>query len=74
LALRRCPSNVNFGMVAGNKDGLSSLYYQGAHGGLTTFDPIAPIAGYPAVIYANGGEGAGTCTLRSEFEMISSIP
>jgi hypothetical protein len=29
---------------------------------LTTFKPVAPIEGYPAVIYANGGEGNAVCT------------
>jgi len=57
------PSNVNAGLVTGNKEGLSSLYAQHATGGLTTFKPVAPINGYPAAIYANGGEGEGTCTL-----------
>jgi hypothetical protein len=54
---------VSAGMVVGNKDGLSSLYYQSKHGGLTTFKPVAPIKGYPGVIYENGGEGKGVCTL-----------
>ncbi|AGM10529.1 DUF3558 domain-containing protein [Amycolatopsis keratiniphila] len=57
------PSNVNAGLVTGNKDGLSSLYAQHKSGGLTTFKPVDPIEGYPAVIYANGGEDEGTCTL-----------
>ncbi|MBB5853863.1 DUF3558 domain-containing protein [Amycolatopsis umgeniensis] len=57
------PSTVNAGLVTGNKQGLSTLYAQKARGGLTTFKPVDPIDGYPAVIYANGGEGKGTCTL-----------
>ncbi|MEV7552377.1 DUF3558 domain-containing protein [Amycolatopsis sp. NPDC089917] len=57
------PSNVNAGLVTGNKEGLSSLYSQHATGGLTTFKPVDPVGGYPAVVYANGGEGQGTCTL-----------
>ncbi|RSN59059.1 DUF3558 domain-containing protein [Amycolatopsis sp. WAC 04182] len=56
-------NTVSAGLVAGNKDGLSSLYAQNATGGLTTFKPVEPVAGYPAVVYANGGEGPGTCTL-----------
>ncbi|MGW4126604.1 DUF3558 domain-containing protein [Amycolatopsis japonica] len=56
-------NTVSAGLVAGNKDGLSSLYAQNATGGLTTFKPVEQVAGYPAVVYANGGEGPGTCTL-----------
>ncbi|WP_410601433.1 DUF3558 domain-containing protein [Amycolatopsis sp. lyj-90] len=56
-------NTVSAGLVAGNKDGLSSLYAQHATGGLTTFKPVEQVAGYPAVVYANGGEGPGTCTL-----------
>ncbi|WP_083920477.1 DUF3558 domain-containing protein [Amycolatopsis decaplanina] len=56
-------NTVSAGLVAGNKDGLSSLYAQNAAGGLTTFKPVEQVAGYPAVVYANGGEGPGTCTL-----------
>jgi hypothetical protein len=55
--------NVGAGMVTKNKDGLSGIYSQSARGGLTTFKPVEPIEGYPAVVYANGGEGAGVCTL-----------
>lgn len=57
------PNTLSGGLTTGNKDGLSSLYAQNATGGLTTFKPVDPIDGYPAVIYANGGEGKGTCTL-----------
>ncbi|ANN21480.1 hypothetical protein SD37_00905 [Amycolatopsis orientalis] len=57
------PSTVSAGLAVGNKDGLSALYAQNAAGGLTTFRPVAPVAGHPAVIYANGSEGKGTCTL-----------
>jgi hypothetical protein len=57
------PNTVSAGLTTGNKDGLSALYAQNATGGLTTFKPVAPIDGYPAVIYSNGGEGKGTCTL-----------
>ncbi|MFJ8910812.1 DUF3558 domain-containing protein [Amycolatopsis sp. NPDC102389] len=56
-------NTVSAGLVTGNKDGLSALYSQNAAGGLTTFKPVNPVNGYPAVIYANGGEGRGTCTL-----------
>jgi hypothetical protein len=55
--------NIGAGMVTGNKEGLSSLYYQSTHGGLTTFKPVSAISGYPAVIYANGGERTYACTL-----------
>lgn len=57
------------GTVTGNlnanePDGLSHLYALKAQGsGVTTFQPVADIAGYPAVVYANGGEGAGVCNL-----------
>lgn len=57
------PNTVSAGLNTGNKDGLSSLYTQNATGGLTTFKPVDPVEGYPGVIYANGGEGKGTCTL-----------
>lgn len=32
-------------------------------GTLTSFTPLPPIDGYPAVSYAQGGEGEGVCTL-----------
>ncbi|WP_081809826.1 DUF3558 domain-containing protein [Amycolatopsis keratiniphila] len=57
------------GTVTGNlnvsePDGLSHLYALKAQGsGLTTFEPVGEISGYPGVIYANGGEGAGVCNL-----------
>ncbi|RSM66513.1 DUF3558 domain-containing protein [Amycolatopsis sp. WAC 01376] len=57
------PSTVSAGLVLGNKDGLSALYAQNSTGGLTTFKPVDPVGGHPAVIYANGSEGRGTCTL-----------
>ncbi|MGW5699917.1 DUF3558 domain-containing protein [Amycolatopsis japonica] len=57
------PSTVSAGLVVGNKDGLSALYAQNSTGGLTTFRPVEPVGGHPAVIYANGSEGTGTCTL-----------
>ncbi|AGM10527.1 hypothetical protein AORI_7946 [Amycolatopsis keratiniphila] len=57
------PTTVNAGLVMGNKDGLSAIYAQHASGSLTTFKPVEPIDGYPAVVYANGGEGKGNCTL-----------
>ncbi|MER7862682.1 DUF3558 domain-containing protein [Amycolatopsis japonica] len=60
---QEAPNTVSAGLVTGNKDGLSALYAQNATGGLTTFKPVDPVNGYPAVIYANGGEGRGTCTL-----------
>jgi hypothetical protein len=50
-------------MTVGNKEGLSSLYYQSTHSGLTTFKPVSPVEGYPAVVYSNGGESPGVCTL-----------
>jgi len=57
------PSTISAGLVVGNKDGLSALYAQNSAGGLTTFRPVEPVSGHPAVIYANGSEGRGTCTL-----------
>ncbi|WP_228709297.1 DUF3558 domain-containing protein [Amycolatopsis keratiniphila] len=57
------PSTVSAGLLVGNKDGLSALYAQNSTGGLTTFRPVEPVGGHPAVIYANGSEGRGTCTL-----------
>ncbi|MFI6300585.1 DUF3558 domain-containing protein [Amycolatopsis thailandensis] len=56
-------NTVSAGLTTGNKNGLSSLYAQNATGGLTTFTSVPPVDGYPAVVYANGGEGKGTCTL-----------
>jgi len=55
--------SIGAGLVTGNKDGLSGIYYQNSHGGLTTFKPVPAIEGYPAVQYANGGELDGECTL-----------
>ncbi|UUV28035.1 DUF3558 domain-containing protein [Amycolatopsis roodepoortensis] len=60
---QEAPNTLSAGLVTGNKDGLSALYAQNATGGLTTFKPVDPVDGYPAVIYANGGEGKGNCTL-----------
>ncbi|MFD5090819.1 DUF3558 domain-containing protein [Amycolatopsis thailandensis] len=57
------PSTLSAGLVVGNKKGLSALYAQKSTGGLTTFKPVDSIEGHPAVIYANGSEGRGTCTL-----------
>ncbi|MGW4126602.1 DUF3558 domain-containing protein [Amycolatopsis japonica] len=57
------PTTINAGLATGNKDGLGALYAQHAAGSLTTFKPVDPVDGYPAVIYANGGEGKGNCTL-----------
>ncbi|WP_235096849.1 DUF3558 family protein [Amycolatopsis decaplanina] len=68
------PSTMSGGLVAGNKDGLSSLYAQNARGGLTTFKPVAPINGYPAVLYANGGEGGGPARWLSASATISFTP
>ncbi|MFD5243023.1 DUF3558 family protein [Amycolatopsis sp. NPDC058340] len=51
-------------MNVSQPDGLSHLYALTAQGsGLTTFKPLPNIAGYPAVEYANGGEGRGACQL-----------
>jgi hypothetical protein len=55
--------DANAGLVTGNKNGLSSIYAQNARGGLTSFAPVAAVAGYPAVTYENGGEEKGSCTL-----------
>lgn len=41
--------------------GLTTLYAQERKGFLTTFKPVGDIAGYPAVIYAAGGEREGKC-------------
>lgn len=60
---QEAPNTVSAGLVTGNKDGLSALYAQKASGGLTTFKPVDPVNGHPAVIFANGGEGEGNCTL-----------
>jgi hypothetical protein len=54
---------ISAGLVAANKQGLSSLYASSKDGSLTTFKPQPPINGYPAVVYAQGGEGDGRCTL-----------
>ncbi|ANN14351.1 hypothetical protein SD37_00885 [Amycolatopsis orientalis] len=61
--LELSPNTINAGLVTGNKEGLGTLYAQHAAGSLTTFKPVDPIDGYPAVVYANGGEGKGNCTL-----------
>lgn len=54
---------INAGLTPGNKDGLSSLYASSKDGTLTSFAPLPPVDGYPAVTYAQGGEGEGVCTL-----------
>ncbi|RSN59061.1 DUF3558 domain-containing protein [Amycolatopsis sp. WAC 04182] len=56
--------NVSGALNVGQPDGLSHLYALKAQGsGVTTFKPLPDIAGYPAVEYANGGEGKGACQL-----------
>ncbi len=55
--------NVSAGVVTANKQGVNALYIQNSRGGLTTFKPQPPILGYPAVVYANGGETEGSCNL-----------
>jgi hypothetical protein len=47
-----------------DKDGLSHLYaLKAQNSGVTTFKPQNPVLGYPAVVFANGGETPGTCQL-----------
>lgn len=56
--------NVSGALNVSQPDGLSHLYALKAQGsGVTTFKPLPDIAGYPAVEYANGGEGQGACQL-----------
>ncbi|WP_084144912.1 DUF3558 domain-containing protein [Amycolatopsis jejuensis] len=55
--------NINAGLVTGNKEGLSALYTGHRTGTLTKFQPYENVEGYPAVVYARGGEGQGTCNL-----------
>ncbi|EME56750.1 DUF3558 domain-containing protein [Amycolatopsis decaplanina] len=56
--------NVSGALNVNQPDGLSHLYALKAQGsGVTTFKPLPNIAGYPAVEYANGGEGQGACQL-----------
>ncbi|MFI9449009.1 DUF3558 domain-containing protein [Amycolatopsis sp. NPDC052450] len=56
--------SINGGLNVSQPDGLSHLYALKQQGnGVTTFKPLPDIAGYPAVVYANGGEGAGNCNL-----------
>ncbi|MFC9250569.1 DUF3558 domain-containing protein [Amycolatopsis thailandensis] len=57
------PSNVNAGLIVGNKEGLSSLYSKKAQGGFVTFKPIDSIDGYPAVIYGTTEGHEGLCNL-----------
>ncbi|MEU8412324.1 DUF3558 domain-containing protein [Amycolatopsis japonica] len=57
------PSNVNAGLVVGNKEGLSSLYAKKAHGEFVNFKPIDSINGYPAVIYGTTEGHEGLCNL-----------
>ncbi|MFI5607597.1 DUF3558 domain-containing protein [Amycolatopsis sp. NPDC051903] len=54
---------ITAGFTSANKEGLSSLYASSKDGSLTTFKPQPAVDGYPAVVYAQGGEGAGVCTL-----------
>jgi uncharacterized protein DUF3558 len=55
--------NVGGAFITGNKRGLNSLYVEHQAGRLTTFQPVAPVEGYPAVVYSQGDEGPGTCSL-----------
>jgi hypothetical protein len=55
--------NVSGGFYAGNKRGLNSLYLENQAGRLSTFQPHAPVEGYPAVVYSAGDEGTGSCAL-----------
>ncbi|RSN47095.1 DUF3558 domain-containing protein [Amycolatopsis sp. WAC 04197] len=56
--------NISGALNVSQPDDLSHLYALKAQGsGLTTFKPLPNIAGYPAVQYANGGEGRGACQL-----------
>ncbi|MEC3980654.1 DUF3558 domain-containing protein [Amycolatopsis sp. H20-H5] len=55
---------INGAMNLSEPDGLSHFYALKAQGsGLTTFKPLPDIAGYPAVVFANGGENKGVCNL-----------
>ncbi|WP_091611666.1 DUF3558 domain-containing protein [Amycolatopsis saalfeldensis] len=51
------------GLLTKQTSGINGLYIDHQKGYLTTFTPHAPIAGYPAVIYARGGESEGNCNL-----------
>lgn len=55
--------NIAGAFITGNKEGLNSLYLENKAGHLTTFKPSDPVAGYPAVVYSQGGEGPGNCSL-----------
>ncbi|MFD5243025.1 DUF3558 domain-containing protein [Amycolatopsis sp. NPDC058340] len=56
--------SINGGLNVSQPEGLSHLYALKQQGsGVTTFKPVPDIAGYPAVVFANGGEGAGNCNL-----------
>ncbi|MFC3453161.1 DUF3558 domain-containing protein [Amycolatopsis speibonae] len=56
--------SVSGGLNVSQPDGLSHLYALNKQGsGVTTFKPLPDIGGYPAVVFANGGEGAGNCNL-----------
>ncbi|MGW4126600.1 DUF3558 domain-containing protein [Amycolatopsis japonica] len=57
------PSNINAGLVVGNRDGLSALYAKHANGDFASFRPVAPIEGHPAVVYGTTAGHAGFCTL-----------
>lgn len=55
---------ITAGTILENSRGLSSLYSKQAKGQLTSFQPLPPIEGYPAVLYADGGRiGDGQCSL-----------
>ncbi len=57
------PSNVNAGVVVGNKEGLSGLYAKKAQGEFATFKAVGPIEGHPAVVYGTTEGREGFCTL-----------
>ena len=55
--------NVGGAFITGNKRGLNSLYVEHQARRLTTFQPVPPVEGYPAVVYSQGDEAPGTCSL-----------
>jgi hypothetical protein len=61
-----------------NTSGLSSLYSKQSKGQLTAFQPLPPIEGYPAVLFADGGRlGDGVCSmtagLRNDLSYIVGV-
>ncbi|MFF0144361.1 uncharacterized protein DUF3558 [Amycolatopsis sulphurea] len=55
--------SASAGIPPTQNSGINGLYLDHQKGYLTSFQPHAPIDGYPVVFYARGGEATGNCNL-----------